>query len=109
MSGIKGKVVAITGASGGIGEAAALLLAGLGAKVVLGARRVDRLQALAARIAAAGAKRPMPRQMSRGETTSRTWSSWPASGLAGSTSWSATPASGRSRASTTSGSRIGRR
>ncbi|MEU6394501.1 SDR family oxidoreductase [Streptomyces sp. NPDC046939] len=50
MSGIAGKVVAITGAGGGIGEATALLLAERGAKVVLGARRADRLEALAARI-----------------------------------------------------------
>jgi len=54
MSGTQGKVVAITGASGGIGEATALLLAERGAKVVLGARRTDRLEALASRIAAAG-------------------------------------------------------
>lgn len=38
MSTIKDKVVVITGASSGIGEAAALLLAELGAKVVLGSR-----------------------------------------------------------------------
>jgi NADP-dependent 3-hydroxy acid dehydrogenase YdfG len=54
MPGIEDKVVAITGASGGIGEATALLLAQRGAKVVLGARRADRLEALAARIADAG-------------------------------------------------------
>ncbi|MFG2497894.1 SDR family oxidoreductase [Streptomyces sp. NPDC048441] len=54
MSGIEGKVVAITGASSGIGEATALLLAERGAKVVLGARRPDRLEDLAARIEAAG-------------------------------------------------------
>lgn len=54
MSGITDKVVAITGASSGIGEATALLLAERGAKVVLGARGVERLEALAARIAAAG-------------------------------------------------------
>ncbi len=54
MSGIKDKVVVITGASSGIGEASALLLAERGAKVVLGARRVERLEALAARIAAVG-------------------------------------------------------
>ena len=54
MPGTRGKVVAITGASSGIGEATALLLAGRGAKVMLGARRADRLEALAARIAAAG-------------------------------------------------------
>ncbi|MEE4591536.1 SDR family oxidoreductase [Streptomyces sp. DSM 41524] len=52
-SGIEGKVVAITGASSGIGEATALLLAERGAKVVLAARRSDRIEALAARIAGA--------------------------------------------------------
>ncbi len=52
--GIAGKVVAITGASSGIGEATAILLAARGAKIVLGARRADRLTALADRIAAAG-------------------------------------------------------
>jgi NADP-dependent 3-hydroxy acid dehydrogenase YdfG len=51
---IEGKVVAITGASSGIGEATALLLAERGAKVVLGARRSDLLEALAARIVEAG-------------------------------------------------------
>lgn len=45
--GIEGKVVAITGASSGIGEATALLLAKRGAAVVVGARRADRLDALA--------------------------------------------------------------
>ncbi|MFI8281268.1 SDR family oxidoreductase [Streptomyces sp. NPDC085929] len=54
MPGIEGKVIAITGASSGIGEATALLLAERGAKVVLGARRPERLQALAARIEQAG-------------------------------------------------------
>ena len=51
---IDGKVVAITGASSGIGEATASLLAERGAKVVLGARNPDRLDAVAARISAAG-------------------------------------------------------
>jgi NADP-dependent 3-hydroxy acid dehydrogenase YdfG len=44
---IQGKVVVITGASSGLGEAAARELARHGAKLVLGARRLDRLQALA--------------------------------------------------------------
>ncbi|MFE9552467.1 SDR family oxidoreductase [Streptomyces sp. NPDC006703] len=54
MSGIEGKVVVITGASSGIGEATALLLAERGAKVVLGARRPELLEALVARIEKAG-------------------------------------------------------
>lgn len=47
---IQGKVVAITGASSGIGEATAIMLAAKGAKVVLGARRKNRLKALVKRI-----------------------------------------------------------
>lgn len=54
MSGIKDKVVLITGASSGIGEAAAQLLAEQGAKVVVGARRVERLEKLVADITAKG-------------------------------------------------------
>jgi NADP-dependent 3-hydroxy acid dehydrogenase YdfG len=47
---IKNKVVVITGASSGMGEAASMLLAELGATVVLGARRVDRIEKLAKEI-----------------------------------------------------------
>ena len=54
MPGTNDKVVAITGASSGIGEATALLLAERGAKVVLGARGLDRLAALADRIVRTG-------------------------------------------------------
>jgi NADP-dependent 3-hydroxy acid dehydrogenase YdfG len=50
MAELSGKAVAITGASSGIGEAAALALARAGASVALGARRKDRIDALAARI-----------------------------------------------------------
>jgi len=51
---IKGKVVIITGASSGIGAATARLLAQLGAKVVLGARREAQLEQLAAQINGSG-------------------------------------------------------
>lgn len=54
MAGTEGKVVAITGASSGIGEATALLLAERGARLVLGARRSARLAELVARIERAG-------------------------------------------------------
>lgn len=47
---IKGKVVIVTGASSGIGEATARKFGGEGAKIVLAARRVDRLQVLAQEI-----------------------------------------------------------
>jgi len=54
MSGIESKVVAITGASSGIGEATAVRLAASGATVVLGARGLDRLRAVAERVMEAG-------------------------------------------------------
>ncbi|RNA69962.1 SDR family oxidoreductase [Alteribacter keqinensis] len=50
MENVKDKVVVITGASSGIGEAIALLAAEAGAKVVLAARRTDKLEQLSSRI-----------------------------------------------------------
>ncbi|WP_138470329.1 SDR family oxidoreductase [Poseidonocella sp. HB161398] len=51
---IKDKVVIITGASSGIGEATARLLASKGARIVLGARRADKLKVIADEITGAG-------------------------------------------------------
>ena len=53
---IEGKVVVITGASSGLGEATARLLSAQGASVALGARRVDRIQALARELTGRGGK-----------------------------------------------------
>ena len=63
MNGIEGKVVAITGASSGIGEATARLLAERGARVVLGARRTERLDEIVREIGGTG-KRQRPAAVS---------------------------------------------
>ncbi|MGY0792789.1 SDR family oxidoreductase [Azospirillum argentinense] len=54
MTAITDKTILITGASSGIGEGTARVLGAAGAKLVLGARRTDRLESLAADIRAGG-------------------------------------------------------
>ena len=53
---IEGKVIVITGASSGLGEAAARHLSAEGSTVVLGARRVDRIEAIANELKGGGSK-----------------------------------------------------
>jgi NADP-dependent 3-hydroxy acid dehydrogenase YdfG len=53
---LAGRVALVTGASSGIGEATAVALAEAGAAVAIGARRKDRLEALATRLTDAGAR-----------------------------------------------------
>jgi NADP-dependent 3-hydroxy acid dehydrogenase YdfG len=53
---IEGKVVVITGASSGLGEATARALSAQGATVVLGARREDRIHSLANELTGSGGK-----------------------------------------------------
>ena len=55
-NGIEGKVIVITGASSGLGEAAARHLSEQGAIIVLGARRIDRIQSLADELSKKGGK-----------------------------------------------------
>ena len=56
MKNIVGKVVVITGASSGLGEATARHLSAEGATVVLGARRLERIQAIARELSERGGK-----------------------------------------------------
>ena len=72
MTAIKGKVVWLTGAGTGIGEAAALMLAKEGARLALLGRRLDPLQAVAEQITGMGGCRiPRTKRGWLGDTLSR--------------------------------------
>src|SRR5438093_6002637 len=69
---IDGKIVVITGASSGLGEATARLLSAQGATVVLGARRIDRIASLADELTANGGKAlPMATDVTRCDQVKR--------------------------------------
>ena len=89
---LSGKVALVTGASSGIGEATAVALAEAGAAVAIGARRKDRLDALAARLGDGGAGCCSSTSTSPTSRPAPTPSAGPARSSAASTSWSTTPA-----------------
>ena len=82
MASLNGKVVVITGASSGFGAAAATLFAREGCKIVLAARRLDRLEELAQQIRDAGGKALPCLWMSASHPRSMRWSNrrWMPSG-----------------------------
>lgn len=69
MFDLTGKVALVTGASSGIGRASAIALVNQGAKVAVAARRIDKLNALAVELAAAGRNAlPLPMDVTKKET-----------------------------------------
>lgn len=92
MVDIRGKVIAITGASSGIGEAAAKVLAAAGAHVVIGARRTDRLETLSGEIAAHGGSVRMRKLDVTDRSEMEAFAASPSPNLAALTSSSTMPA-----------------
>ncbi len=79
MNALNGKVVMITGASSGIGMACARAFAGVGAKLLLGARRIDRLNALARDIKEQNSVEvlALPMDVTKFKGLEKTWSGLP--------------------------------
>ncbi|MBK7598674.1 MAG: SDR family NAD(P)-dependent oxidoreductase [Acidobacteria bacterium] len=74
MAAFDGKVVIVTGGSSGLGAAAALKFAGEGAKVVIAARREDKVSTSSSRIAALGGEGVFNRPMSPSAPILKPWS-----------------------------------
>ena len=84
---LDGKIALVTGASSGIGEATAVAFAEAGASVAIGARRTDRLDALAARLRDGGAPVLQLELDVTDERPAPTPSGGPGRSWAASTSW----------------------
>ena len=93
MQSLAGKVAVVTGASRGIGEAAAMALAEAGASVMLAARDGGQAEANAQRINAAGGKASRAAMRRLGLRGVRSWCMKPRNGLGHPMCWSTTRAS----------------
>ena len=95
MNALTGKVAIVTGASSGIGRAAAKLFALEGAKVVVAARRQRELDMLVREIVDAGGVAAALAGDVQDEPYASHWSTWPRANSVAWTSFSTTPALGR--------------
>ena len=92
MERLSGKVAIVTGASAGFGRATAKLFAQEGAKLVVGARRREELDALVAEIEADGGEAAALAGTCAPKNMQKNWLRWPSSGMASLILPSTTPA-----------------